>query len=78
MTSNLLREILDSLQSGDILLGDAFYATWFLLWDLIPQRRRWLVRNSTEGAAPTSDFSKGEKIGARSPIVLPSRRSPIG
>jgi hypothetical protein len=28
----LLRSILDTLEAGDILLGDAFYATYFLLW----------------------------------------------
>ncbi len=28
---SLLRSILDTLESGDILLGDAFYATYFLL-----------------------------------------------
>jgi hypothetical protein len=30
----LLRKCLDSLQSGDILLGDAYYATYFLLAEL--------------------------------------------
>jgi hypothetical protein len=28
---SLLRSILDTLQRGDVLLGDAFYATYFLL-----------------------------------------------
>lgn len=32
---SLLREMLDARESGDILLGDAFYATYFLLWELI-------------------------------------------
>ena len=31
---SLLRSMLDVLESGDILLGDAYYATYFLLCDL--------------------------------------------
>jgi hypothetical protein len=31
---SLLRSILNTLESGDILLGDAFYATYFLLCQL--------------------------------------------
>jgi hypothetical protein len=31
---SLLRSMLDTLKRGDILLGDAFYATYFLLCDL--------------------------------------------
>ena len=32
---SLLRDILDSVQNGDILRGDALCATRFLLWELI-------------------------------------------
>jgi len=31
---SLLRSMLDTLKRGDILLGDAYYATYFLLCDL--------------------------------------------
>ena len=34
MNNHLLRSMLDTLKSGDILLGDAFYATYFMLCDL--------------------------------------------
>jgi hypothetical protein len=30
----VLRSILDTLKPGDVLLGDAFYATYFLLCSL--------------------------------------------
>ncbi|MFU5485749.1 IS4 family transposase, partial [Pseudomonas aeruginosa] len=33
----LLRSMLDTLNAGDVLLGDAYYATYFLLCEL--QRR---------------------------------------
>jgi hypothetical protein len=45
---SLLRSILDTLASGDILLGDAFYATYFLLCALqergvdgVFERKQW-------------------------------------
>jgi hypothetical protein len=60
----LLRECLDSLESGDILLGDAYYATYFLLAEL--------VRTGVDGVFEqygarrrSTDFSKGESLGAR-------------
>lgn len=73
---SLLREILDSLQSGDILLGDAFYATWFLLWDLIRSGVDGLFEQHG-GRKRSTDFSKGEKIGVRDHlIVLPKPKKP--
>ena len=74
---SLLREILDSLQGGDILLGDAFYATWFLLWELIRGGVDGLFEQ--HGARKRStDFSTGERLGVRDHlIVLPKpKRKP--
>ncbi len=53
----LLRELLDSLQSGEILLGDAFYATYFLLCEL--------VRGGVDGLF--------EQHGARDHLIVPSK-----
>jgi hypothetical protein len=73
---SLLREILDSLQGGDILLGDAFYATWFLLWDLIGGGADGLFEQHG-GRKRSTDFSKGEKLGVRDHlIVLPKPKKP--
>lgn len=73
---SLLREILDSLQSGDILHGDAFYATCFLLWDLIRSGVDGLFEQHG-GRKRGTDFSKGEKIGVRDHlIVLPKPKKP--
>jgi len=65
---SLLREILDALQSGDILLGDAFYATYFLLCEL--------ARGGVDGLFEqygarkrSTDFSKGKKLGARDHLI---------
>ena len=65
---SLLREILDALQSEDILLGDAFYATYFLLCEL--------VRGGVDGLFEqygarkrSTDFSKGRKLGTRDHLI---------
>ena len=66
---SLLRELLDSLQSGDILLGDAFYATYFLLCEL--------VRGGVDGLFEqygarkrSTDFSTGKKLGVRDHLIV--------
>ncbi len=65
----LLREILDSLDGDDILLGDAFYATYFLLWELMRGGVDGLFEQ--HGARKRStDFSKGEKLGARDHLIV--------
>jgi len=73
---SLLREMLDTLQSEDILLGDAFYATYFLLWELLRGGVDGLFEQ--HGARKRStDFSKGEKLGVRDHlIVLPKPKKP--
>jgi len=66
---SLLRELLDTLQSGDILLGDAFYATYCLLWEL--------VRGGVDGLFEqygarkrSTDFSTGKSIGVRDHLIV--------
>ena len=65
----LLRQVLDTLQADDILLGDAFYPTYFLLWELIRGGVDGLFEQ--HGARKRStDFSKGEKLGARDHLIV--------
>jgi hypothetical protein len=73
---SLLRERLDPLQSGDIVLGDAFYATYFLRWELTRGGVEGLFEQ--HGARKRStDFSKGQKLGVRDHlIVLPQPKKP--
>ena len=60
----LLRSMLDSLQAGDVLLGDAFYATYFLLYEL--QRRGVDGVFEQYGARRRStDFRRGRHLGPR-------------
>ena len=66
---SLLRSLLDTLQRDDILLGDAFYATYFLLCELI---RRGVdgVFEQYGARKRSTDFRKGEKLGARDHLIV--------
>ena len=65
---SLLRSILDTLQAGDILLGDAYYATYFLLCDL--QHRSVDALFEQQGARQrSSDFRRGQRLGQRDHVI---------
>ena len=65
----LLRSMLGTLDSDDILVGDAFYATYFLLCQLVRQGVDGLFEQY--GARKRStDFRKGEKLGVRDHLIL--------
>ena len=65
----LLRTLLDTLQADDILLGDAYYATYFLLCELV---RRGIdgVFEQYGARKRSTDFSRGEILGARDHLVV--------
>jgi hypothetical protein len=65
----LLRSQLDSLESGDILLGDAYYATYFLLCDLIQGGVDGLFEQHG-GRKRSTDFNIGEKLGVRDHLIV--------
>ena len=66
---SLLREMLDTLQSGEILLGDAFYATYFLLCELVRGGVDGLFEQY--GARKRSTyFRQGEKLGVRDHLTV--------
>ena len=65
----LLRSILDSLDSGDILLGDAYYATDFLLCDLIQGGVEGLFEPHG-GRKRRTDFSLGERLGVGDQLIV--------
>ena len=65
---SLLRSMLDVLESGDILLGDAYYATYFLLCDL--QHRGVDAVFEQYGARKRStDFRRGKRLGERDHLI---------
>lgn len=64
----LLRGMLDTLEEDDILLGDAFYPTYFLLCALVLRGIDGVFEQY--GARKRStDFSTGEKLGPRDHLV---------
>ena len=66
---SLLRSILDTLECGDLLLGDAFYATYFLLCTL---RERGIdaVFEQHGSRQRTTDFRRGQRLGARDHLIV--------
>ncbi|WPL21910.1 Transposase DDE domain protein [Thiorhodovibrio frisius] len=65
----LLRGMLDALAADDILLGDAFYPTYFLLCELV--RRGVDGVFEQHGARKRStDFKTGETLGARDHLLV--------
>ena len=65
----LLRSILDTLESGDLLLGDAYYATYFLLCGL-QQRGVDAVFEQQGARKRRTDFRRGQWIGRRDHLII--------
>ena len=73
---SLFRALLDSLESGDILVADAFYPTYFLLCEL--------VRGGVDGVFEqfgarrrSTNFSLGERLGVKDHLItLPKPERP--
>ena len=65
----LLRSVLDTLERGDVLLGDAFYATYFLLCAL-GERGVDAVFEQYGARQRTTDFRLGQRLGARDHLIV--------
>jgi hypothetical protein len=64
----LLRSLLDRLEPGSVLVGDAFFATFFLLAEL--QRREVDAVFEQYGARRRStDFRRGRRLGERDHVI---------
>ncbi len=64
----LLRSIQDTLAHGDILLGDAFFASYFLIASM--QARGVDILMEQQGARRrTTDFRRGRKLGQRDHLI---------
>lgn len=65
---SLLRTLLESLKPGDLLLGDAYYASFFLFCAL--QERGIEAVFEQQGARRRStDFRRGQRLGARDHLI---------
>lgn len=65
----LLRSILDSLDEGDIVVADAYYASYFLLAELI-KRGVDAVFAQNGSRKKSTDFRRGKKIGHTDHIIV--------
>jgi hypothetical protein len=66
---SLLRSILHSLQRGDVLLGDAYYATYFLLCTLL-ERGVDAVFEQHGSRRRSTDFRCGQRLGERDHLIV--------
>ena len=64
----LLRGMLDQLARGDVLLGDAFYSTYFLMAELV---RRGVdgVFEQYGARRRSTDFRRGRRLGPRDHLI---------
>ena len=65
---SLLRSMLETLETDDILLGDAFYATYFLLCSL-QQRGVDGVFEQNGSRRGSTDFRRGQRLGQRDHLI---------
>lgn len=65
----LLRTMLGTLSAGDVLVGDAFYATYFLLCAL-RERSIDAVFEQHGARQRTTDFRRGRRLGARDHLIV--------
>ena len=65
---SMLRSILNTLESGDILLGDAFYTTYFLLCQL-QQLGVDGVFEQQGSRKRSTDFRRGHRLGQRDHLI---------
>ena len=64
----LLRTMLDTLKCGDVLLGDAYFATYFLFCELAA-RGVDAVFEQHSGRQRTTDFRRGQRLGSRDHLI---------
>lgn len=64
----LLRRLLDALNAGDLLLGDAYYASFFLLCTL-RERGVEAVFEQQGARRRSTDFRRGVRLGARDHLI---------
>lgn len=70
----LLRTLLDTLESGDLLLGDAYYATYFLFCAL-RERGVEAVFEQQGARRRVTDFRRGQRLGPRDHLI--ALRKPV-
>ena len=65
---SLLRKVLDTFRPGDIVLGDAFYGTYFLLAEMI-ERGVDVLFEQLGSRKSTTNFGKGIPLGKKDHLI---------
>lgn len=65
----LLRSIQDTLEAGDLLLGDALFPTYFLIAEL-QARGVDILMEQHAGRKKVTDFRRGQRLGQRDHMVV--------
>lgn len=65
---SLLRTMLDTFERGDIILGDAFFATWFFILEM-QTRGIDLLMEQHGSRRRVTDFRKGKRRGQRDHLI---------
>lgn len=65
----LLRTLLDTFSAGDIVLGDAYFGTYFLLADLY-ERGVDAVFEQYGARKRSTDFRRGQKLGKQDHLIV--------
>jgi hypothetical protein len=65
----LLRELQDCFQPGDVLLGDAFYPTYFFLAEMQARQVDIVMEQSGQRRRRT-DFRRGQRLGPRDHLIV--------
>ena len=64
----LLRQLTHTLKSGDVVIGDAFFPTWFFILEM--QAKGVDIVMEQQGARKrVTDFRKGTKLGTRDHLI---------
>jgi len=64
----LLRQLAHTFKAGDIVVGDAFYSTWFFIADM--QAKGVDILMEQQGARKrVTDFRKGQRLGTRDHLI---------
>lgn len=65
---DLLRTLLDTFKAGDVVLGDAYFGTYFLL-DSLYARKMDAVFEQFGARRRVTDFRKGKRLGPKDHVV---------
>ena len=68
----LLRQLVDTFKQGDIVMGDAFFPTWFFISDM-QSRGIDIVMEQLGARKKATDFRKGERLGPRDHLISLSK-----